>query len=292
MSDWVDKHLKTIFILPCILFILFMILFPLGYNVYMSVCKWSMSALSAPTFVAFENYSFLLNSSRFWNAVWRTIYFAFIAVFFETLFGIAIAQMLNRTFVGKNVTKTLFLLPVVATPVAVGMVWLLIYEPTIGLANAILTGLGFAPKLFLGSSATALNSLIIMDIWEWTPMVMLMILAGMVAIPQEPYESAIVDGATVFQRFRYITLPLASPAILVAVLLRLIDAIKTFDIIYATTKGGPGFATETINIYASLATFQYYSFGEGAALTMLFFVIVMALAIIFNAIRKKAVVDY
>ncbi len=292
MSGWVDKHLKVIFILPCILFILFMILFPLGYNIYMSVCKWSMSALSAPTFVGFENYIFLLQSSRFWNAVWRTLYFAFIAVLFETILGIAIAQMLNRDFAGKNVAKTLFLLPVVATPVAVGMVWLLIYEPTIGLGNAILTGLGIAPQLFLGSSSSALNSLIIIDIWEWTPMVMLMVLAGMVSIPREPYESALVDGASAFQRFRYITLPLASPAILVAVLLRLIDAIKTFDIIYATTKGGPGFATETINIYASLATFQYYSFGEGAALTMLFFIVVMALAIIFNAIRKKAVVDY
>ncbi|MDO5023025.1 MAG: sugar ABC transporter permease [Eubacteriales bacterium] len=292
MSAWIDKHLKAIFILPCILFILFMILFPLGYNIYMSVCKWSMSALSAPSFVGIENYSFLLKSSRFWNAVWRTLYFAFVAVFFETLLGIAIAQMLNREFVGKNLSKTLFLLPVVATPVAVGMVWLLIYEPTIGLGNAILTGLGFAPQLFLGSSTTALNSLILMDVWEWTPMVMLMVLAGMVAIPKEPYESAVVDGASTFQRFRYITLPLASPAILVAVLLRLIDAIKTFDIIYATTKGGPGFATETINIYASLATFQYYSFGEGAALTMLFFVVVMTLAILFNAIRKKAVVDY
>jgi multiple sugar transport system permease protein len=172
------------------------------------------------------------------------------------------------------------------------MVWLLIYEPTIGLANALLTGLGFKPQLFLGSTTSALNSLIIIDIWEWTPMVMLMVLAGMVAIPSEPYESAVVDGANAFQRFWYITLPLASPAILVAVLLRLIDAIKTFDIIYATTKGGPGFATETINIYASLATFQYYSFGEGAALTMLFFVIVMGLAIFFNAIRKRAEVDY
>ena len=292
MSKWVDRHLKLIFILPCILFILFMILFPLGYNIYMSVCRWSMSALATPEFVGLENYKFLLSSSRFWQAVWRTLYFAFIGVFFQTVLGIAIAQMLNRNFVGKNIAKTLFLLPVVATPVAVGMVWLLIYEPTIGLANALLTGLGFKPQLFLGSTTSALNSLIIIDIWEWTPMVMLMVLAGMVAIPSEPYESTVVDGANAFQRFWYITLPLASPAILVAVLLRLIDAIKTFDIIYATTKGGPGFATETINIYASLATFQYYSFGEGAALTMLFFVIVMGLAIFFNAIRKRAEVDY
>ncbi|HPY95194.1 MAG TPA: sugar ABC transporter permease, partial [Clostridia bacterium] len=271
MSRWVDRHLKIIFILPCLLFILFMVLFPLGYNIFMSTSKWSMSALSSPTFVGFDNYLFLFRSQRFWLAVGRTIYYAFVGVFFQALLGIAVAQMLNRAFLGKGLAKTLFLLPVVATPVAVGMVWQLIYEPTIGLGNAILTGMGFKPQLFLGSTATALNALILIDVWEWTPMVMLMVLAGMLAIPRDPYESAVVDGATAFQRFRYITLPLASPTILVAVLLRLIDAIKTFDIIYATTKGGPGFATETINIYATLATFQYYSFGEGAAITMCFF---------------------
>lgn len=292
MSRWVDKHLKTLFILPCLLFILFMVLFPLGYNIFMSASKWSMSALSSPAFVGLENYRFLLNSPRFWNAVGRTLYYAFFAVFIEALLGIAFAQLLNRAFVGKGLAKTLMLLPVVATPVAVGMVWQLIFEPTIGLGNVLLSSLGMQRQLFLGSTASALNALILIDIWEWTPMVTLMVLAGLVAIPKEPYESAVVDGASAFQRFRYITLPLASHTILVAVLLRLIDAIKTFDIIYATTKGGPGFATETINIYATLATFQYYSFGEGAALTMLFFVIVISMAIVFNQAKKRVEVDY
>lgn len=292
MSRWVDKHLKILFITPCLLFILFMVLFPLGYNIYMSLSKWSMSALTAPEFVGAGNYLFLFKSPRFWNAVGRTLYYAFVAVLAQTLLGVGIAQMLNRSFHGKGFARTLFLLPVVATPVAVGMVWQLIYEPTIGLGNQLLRGFGLKPQLFLGSSASALNALIFIDIWEWTPMVMLMVLAGMVAIPREPYESAVVDGASAFQRFRYITLPLASPTILVAVLLRLIDAIKTFDIIYATTKGGPGFATETINIYATLATFQYFSFGEGAAITMCFFVIVMGMAIIFNAAKKRMEVEY
>lgn len=292
MSNWVDKHMKVLFILPVLLFVLFMVLFPLGYNIFMSFSKWSMSALNAPEFVAWDNYLFLFKSPRFWNAVGRTLYYAFFAVLFQTLIGIALAQMLNRPFWGKGPVKTLYLLPVVATPVAIGMVWQMIFEPTIGLGNELLTAVGFKPQLFLGSSASALNSLIFVDIWEWTPMIMLMVLGGMVAIPQEPYESAVVDGASPFRRFRYITLPLASPTILVAMLLRLIDAIKTFDIIYATTKGGPGFATETINIYAMLATFQYYSFGEGASITMCFLLVVMAMAILFNAAKKRMEVDY
>lgn len=292
MSRWVDKHLKIIFLTPCLLFIVCMVLFPLGYNVVMSLFKWSMSATAAPEFLGFGNYLALFRSSRFWSAVGRTLYYALTAVAIETILGIAIAQMLNRHFIGKNVVKTLFLLPIVATPVAVGMIWQLIYEPTIGLGNHLLTSVGFAPLKFLGSSTSALNSLIFIDVWEWTPMVMLMVLAGMVSIPSDPYESAIVDGATSWQRFRHITLPLASPTILVAMLLRLIDAIKTFDIIYATTKGGPGFATETINIFATLTTFQYFTFGEGAAITMLFFVIVITMAIVFNGAKKRVEVDY
>lgn len=292
MSKWVDKHLKIIFITPCLLFIFCMVLFPLGYNVVMSLSQWSMSALSAPKFVGFANYLGLLKSSRFWNAVSRTLYYAVVSVTIETILGIAVAQMLNRQFMGKNVVKTLFLLPIVATPVAVGMVWQLIYEPTIGLGNHILTSLGFSPLKFLGSSASALNSLIFIDVWEWMPMVMLMVLAGMLSIPSEPYESAIVDGTTPMQRFRLITLPLASPTILVAMLLRLIDAMKTFDIIYATTKGGPGFASETINIFATLSTFQYFVFGEGAAITMLFFVIVISMAAFFTTVKKRVEVDY
>lgn len=292
MSRWVDKHLKIIFITPCLLFILCMVLFPLGYNVVMSLCKWSMSATAAPELIGFTNYMTLFGSSRFWSAVGRTLYYAIAAVAVETLLGIAIAQMLNRRFFGKNMVKTLFLLPIVATPVAVGMIWQLIYEPTIGLGNHLLTSIGLPAQKFLGASASALNYLILIDVWEWTPMVMLMVLAGMVSIPRDPYESAVVDGATPWQRFRHITLPLAGPTILVAMLLRLIDAIKTFDIIYATTKGGPGFATETINIYATLTTFQYFSFGEGAAITMLFFAVVILMAVLFNEGKKRVEVEY
>lgn len=292
MLSWIDKHLKTIFIAPCVAFILLMIVFPLGYNLVMSLFKWSMSALASPEFVGFKNYAELFGQTRFWQAVWRTLKFSGVALALETLLGVGIALMLNRNFAGKNLAKTLFLLSVVATPVAVGMIWQLIFEPTIGLANAMLSFFGLPAQKFLGSTSTALWSLVAIDVWEWTPMVMLMVLAGMMAIPHDPYESATVDGATGLQKFRFITLPLSSTTILVAMLLRLIDVVKTFDIIYATTKGGPGFETETINILATLTSFQYFDFGHASAITMLFFAVVIAIAVLFIEVKKRLEVDY
>ncbi|WP_330656721.1 carbohydrate ABC transporter permease [Diplocloster agilis] len=135
-------------------------------------------------------------------------------------------------------------------------------------------------------------SLIMIDVWEWTPMVMLMVLAGLMTIPGEMYESAKVDGASPVQRFFHITIPLASPAILSAILLRLIDVIKTFDIIYATTQGGPGYASETINILATVTSFQYFQFGDASAITVMFFLVVILIACIFMFVKKKVEVDY
>lgn len=289
---WIDKHLKYIFITPCIVFVLLMIVYPLGYNIMMSLHKWTMSAKAAPLFVGLKNYRELLSLDRFVGSINRTIYFSTFALLFETILGILFALMLNRRFFLKSLTRTIFLLPVVATPVAVGMVWQLIYEPTIGLANVLLRAVGLPAQKFLGSTTQAMNSLILIDIWQWTPMIMLMVLAGLAAIPEEPYESGTVDGASALQKFRYITLPLLSPTILVAMLLRLIDAVKTFDIIYATTKGGPGVSTETINIFATLTAFQYFDFGRASAITMLFFAVVIIIAAMFMLIKKHVEVDY
>ncbi|MEG0178552.1 MAG: sugar ABC transporter permease [Oscillospiraceae bacterium] len=292
MLKWVDKHLKVLFVAPCIIFVLLMIAFPLGYNLVLSFCKWSMSNVQPPQFVAFQNYIDLFKDERFWNAVGRTVYFVVVALSAETVLGVALAVLINRSFHGKRLAQTLFLLPVVATPVAIGMVWMLMYEPTIGFANVALAAFGIPPQTFLASSSQALNCLAIVDIWEWTPMVMLMVYAGLTAIPQDPYESALIDGANSWQKFTRITLPLVSPTILVAMLLRLIDVIKTFDIIYATTKGGPGFDTENINILAYTTSFSYFEFGKAAAITVLFFIVVIAISGGFLQIKKKLEVEY
>lgn len=293
MNKFLNRHIKAVFVAPSIVFIVVMIIVPLLYNFAMSFTDWQMSLVKSPSFLGLQNYKDLLQDERFLNSVWRTIVFSVIAIALETVLGVALAVLFNRKFHGRRIVQALMLLPVVATPVALGMVWTLILEPSIGFANVVLQALGMAPRTFIATTGfESLLCLILIDVWEWTPMVMLMVYGGLMTIPQDPYESALLDGATRWQTFTKITLPLASPAILVAVLMRLIDVVKTYDIIYATTQGGPSFATETINIYGYLNMFGYYRFGKAAAISVLFFIVVMAVGCGFLKVKSKVEVEY
>jgi len=287
MSQWVERHLKWVFTMPAVIFIVVMMAFPIMYTGYISLTEWSMSAVEPPKWVGLANYAKLLGSDvRFWKAVLRTFYFTGLALIFETLIGLALAMLLNRDFPGKNLVKTLFLLPMVATPVAIGMVWLLMFEPTIGYLNYLLGVLHLPAQSWIGAQSTALPSLALVDIWQWTPMMSLIMLAGLVSLPNDPYEAAEVDGATAWQTFRHITLPMLRPTIGVAVMLRSIDALKTFDIIYSMTQGGPNYSTETLNIYGYTLGFQYFSLGSASSLLVIFFAIVMGVVIFINWARR------
>jgi multiple sugar transport system permease protein len=204
---------------------------------------------------------------------------------------VGLAILMNQNIVGKGLVKTLFLLPMVATPVAVGLIWVLIYEPNIGIANVFLEKLGLPGQEWLTSQSLVMPSLIFIDIWEWTPMIALIVLAGLVSLPKDPYEAAMIDGANTWQSFTKITLPLLKPTLYSAVLLRMIDALKTFDIIYATTQGGPGTSSQTINIYGYVLGFQYFKIGQASALLMIFFIIVLSISIFTILLRKRAGVN-
>ena len=270
-----------------------MIIVPLAYNFGLSFTDWQMSLVKAPQFVGLANYKDVLHDERFLNSVWRTVVFSGIAITLETILGVSLAVLINRKFHGRRLVQALMLLPVVATPVAMGMVWQLILEPSIGLGNVIVEALGFAPRSFLATTSfESMFWLIMIDVWEWTPMVMLIVYGGLMTIPQDPYESALIDGAGKWKTFTKITLPLASSSILIAVLMRLIDVVKTYDIIYATTQGGPSFATETINIYGYLNMFAYYRFGKAAAISVLFFIVVMAIGCGFLKVKSAVEVEY
>jgi multiple sugar transport system permease protein len=285
--SWSDRNLKWIYTLPAVLFVLLMMLFPIIYTLRISFYEWSMSATTPPKWVGLSNYIQLLHDSRFWHAVSSTFYFTIAALVAETVLGVAIALLLYRDFRGKNIVKTLFLLPMVATPVAMGLVWMLIYEPSIGAANLILKSIGLEPLLWLASTKQVIPSIVIIDVWEWTPMIALIVMAGLSTIPSEPYEAADVDGATTWQKFTNITLPLLRPTIIVAVMLRLIDVLKTFDIIYATTQGGPNQASETLNLLGYVQGFQYFKLGMASSLLVIFFALVMGLTLVMIWVRKR-----
>ncbi len=292
MFKWIDRHIKWVFTIPTVSIILFLVVFPLAYTFFISFFDWGMSGNAQMKFVGLDNYRYLFASERFWEAVGRTFLFSAVGIGIEGILGVALALYLNREFKGKNMVKTAFLLPMVATPVAVGLVWRLIYEPSIGIANQICMWLGVGRQPWLGALDMALWALLIVDIWQWTPMVMLVVLAGATALPLDVLESAQVDGAGKWQLVRNIILPLLRPAILTALLLRMIDILKTFDLIYSTTQGGPGYATETLNILSYREAFEYFKFGRASATLVVFFLTVFLIAIVFIKFKNKVEVEY
>ncbi|GAB1422282.1 sugar ABC transporter permease [Anaerolineales bacterium] len=275
------------FILPAVLFVLAMMAFPLIYNTFLSFHSWTGSAVNPPQPLGLDNYiNIFTTDDRFFPALVRTFQFTLVVVIVELVLGIGIAMLLKDAFPGSKVIKTLILLPMVATPVAVGMAWLLMLEPTIGIFNQILRQFGMMPQPFLGSQSQALYVLMVVDIWQWTPMMAMISLAGLLSLPEEPFEAALVDGANAFQRFTKITLPLMIPTLLTALLLRSIEALKTFDIIYTMTRGGPGYATETLNTLTYVRAFEYFRLGQASALLVVFFAIVLGVSIIFVQLRQ------
>lgn len=291
MTNWIDRNIKWVFTMPAVIFVALMMVAPVGYTFWLSFHEWSMSNITPPLWVAFQNYLELFQDELFIKSLKLMFYFTIVAVTLETVFGVGLAILMNQNIVGKGLVKTLFLLPMVATPVAVGLIWVLIYEPNIGIANVFLEKLGLPGQEWLTSQSLVMPSLIFIDIWEWTPMIALIVLAGLVSLPKDPYEAAMIDGASTWQSFTKITLPLLKPTLYSAILLRMIDALKTFDIIYATTQGGPGTSSQTINIYGYVLGFQYFKIGQASALLMIFFIIVLSISIFTILLRKRAGVN-
>lgn len=283
--------IKIIFVLPISTYLITMVAYPLFYNIRLSFYEWSMSSVSDPKLVGMGNYTTLMGEERFLEAVGRSLYFTGVALTVEVVLGVAIALLLNREFKGKNLVKTLFLLPMVTTSVAVGMIFLLIFEPTIGIANQFLSVFGIAGIKWLASPQTALETLMLVDIWQWAPLITLIVTAGLSSIGPEAYESAKVDGANRWQVVMKITLPMLKPTILMAAMLRLMDILKTFDIIYTMTSGGPGTSTETFNLFGFKQAFEYFNFGKAAAVLVLFMLLIMGISLLFFYIKKKLEVD-
>lgn len=271
------------------IFIGLLIIFPLVWTIYLSLTDSHGSVRAPSDFIGFENYlTVLTDTERFWPAAGRTAYFTFTALAVEMVLGMIIALLLWRPFRGEKWVRVAILLPLVATPVAVGMMWSLIFDPNMGFANQLLGWFGIPAQPWLSGQTTALPTTIFMDIWQWTPMVVLILLAGLTSLSDEPDEAARMDGANAWQRFFYVTLPLIMPTVIVAILLRSIDALKTFDILYATKgKGGGSFhEVETLNIYAYGLSFDYNEYGLSSAVLIIFFLIIVGFMWILTRRRK------
>ena len=272
-------------IVPAAVVVLAVIIFPWIFTIYVSAHDWHLGG--ARRWVGFDNYTKLFSDTRFGWAMLRTLFYTVLAVIFPMLLGLAAALAFNRKFPLRGLARTIFILPMMATPVAVALVWTMTFHPQLGVLNWLLGQVGLPPSMWIYSANTVIPTLVMIEVWHWTPLVMLLILGGLASLPIDPYEAAKIDGANGWQAFRHITLPLLMPFIVVALIIRCIDALKAFDTIYVITQGGPGSASETINIFLYLQAFAFYNVGYASAVVVVFFAIILALAALLLWTRQR-----
>ncbi|KIL39151.1 sugar ABC transporter permease [Gordoniibacillus kamchatkensis] len=256
----------------------------LGYSIYLSLQNINL-VKQAHAFVGLSNFADLLHDGRAWSSVGKTLKFSVIATFVELILGLAIALYFNREFRGRRIVRTLMLIPMIMTPVVSGLIWRIFYDPNAGIINYFLSVIGLGNKYdWLGNVDLAMFAVILSDVWQWTPFVFLILASSLDALPGEPLEAAKVDGATRLQTFWHVVLPLMKPSLLIAFLLRMMDSIKTFDIIYVMTRGGPSLSTETTNMYAYIQGFNNFNISYATVINIS---ITIAITFIFTFIYKK-----
>jgi len=264
-----------------------LIVFPVVYLLYMSVHDWFLLGNKEPVFIGLNNYFNLLTDDRFIGSLQRTGIFIVFGLILQIPLGLAIAVLFNEHFPGRGIMRTLLLLPMVATPVAMALVWVMMLDPGMGVINYFASFVGLRGTAWLSEPTLVVPVLVFVDTWQWTPMVALICIAGLAALPSEPFEAARIDGANAWQRFWKLTLPMVWPSLMVAILFRFIDLLKVIEHIYVMTRGGPGFASETINVYNFLTGLFYYKVGYGSAISVIIFAMVLVASLVLIKARRS-----
>jgi multiple sugar transport system permease protein len=266
------------FVLPAYGAILAVVGIPVVYSLYLSFHQWKLATFKKGVpFVGLDNYLKAIGDDAFWHSLQLTLGFMVAALSIEIVLGIGLAVLLDQAFKGRRTVLILLLLPMFVTNVVIGLIWRILLSFDFGVLNWLLSLLGLPKVAWLGDPGLALWSLVIVDVWNTTAFVALLVLAGLAAIPEEPRQAARVDGASAWQTFRLITLPLLKPVIFVAVVWRTIDLFRIFDVVYSLTGGGPYNATETISLYAYNQGFASFNLGFASAISYL---IILSLAIV------------
>ena len=256
-------------------------LFPIFYLIWVSLQAGEGQKLH---FVGADNYALAATDPAFWDAIRVSALYVVATTGTELLLGFVLALVLSRKMKGLGIVRTLLIIPMAMTPVVVGLTWRLLYTPPFGLVNwsAGLVGIDLPPMLT--DPVLAFVAVVIVDVWQWTPFMMLLMLAGLQSLPNEPFEAAAVDGASRFQSLRYLTIPMLKGIVLVALIFRGVDAFDTFDTIYVLTRGGPGTATQTLTMFDFFQAFRWFHFGYAAAVAVI--MLLMLWAVSFCAIRS------
>lgn len=290
---WIKRKLtlplKYALLLPAFIVIFVTALYPLLSTFYLSLKSYFLKTpWLNKGFIFLSNYIKAFTTPRFWNSLLNTFYFTFTSIFLELILGLGIALLLHRYIFAKAAVRASIILPWAVPTVVAAQMWRWMWHDKFGIINYILKILHIIPhyETWLGSPITAMPAIIIADVWKTTPFMVLLLLAGLVSIPEDLYQAARVDGANCWQRFKRITLPLLKPAIFVSLLFRTIDAFRVFDMVYVLTKGGPGNSTEVLSLYAYKTLFSSMNFGYGSTLCVITFLCVVVITIIYTKIFK------
>ena len=277
--------LPYLLVAPALAVLLALSIYPLLYSITISL----QQETAAGVVWTLAHFKRLASDGFFQTAMVHTFVYAVAALTCEFVLGLVLALLLNQQIRGRGVFRASLLVPMMLPTVVVGVVWRLLLNPNFGAINGTLKQLGINTEslTWTASPRLAFLAVIAVDVWQWTPFVFLVLLAGLQAIPQEPYEAALIDGSTRWQTFRHVTLPLLKPAILIVLLLRTMDLLRVFDQIFILTEGGPGFATEMISLYIYRTAFRFFDFGYAAAMSF----VLLALTNVVSVVYLKLLQD-
>jgi multiple sugar transport system permease protein len=288
---YLDKHARFFLLLPALVLLVGLFGYPIFYTIDLSlrdVNLFNIQRGDAP-FVGLDNYVQVLTDPAIWNAFYLTTLFFGVSLILQLTLGMVLALIFNRAFVGKSLLMTICLVPLMVTPIAVGMFWRLMLNAQWGVINYLLSLVGIPPQPWLGDTTLVQIAVIGVYVWLDVAFVFLVFLGGLTALPVEPFEAAAMDGASAVQTFRFITLPLLTPIILVIVITRIIDAFRAFDVIYALTEGGPGDSTRVVALELYKIAFRRLQYSDAAALAILMSVLMIVLtALLLRALRYRS----
>ena len=278
-----------LFLAPALIILVFTCLYPVIKGFELSFFDWRLGTpLESRKFVGWENFIWALKDPALLNSIKVTVIFAIAAVTAELLLGLILAFLLEKGTKGLALFRTVFIVPIMIAPVVVGLIWRYLFDANFGLINYIVQLLGFQPKVWLGTPGLALPAVIVTDIWQWTPFMFILFLAGLQSLPISPVEAAKVDGATTWQVIRLVKLPLLAPVIWVAIILRLIDAFRSLEVMYIMTFGGPGRETEVLSLNIYKTAFNSQRLGLSAVNAIFLLIFIMLFSIAFLMIARPA----
>ena len=277
-----EQKIGWFLVIPALILLFLVFAYPIGRAFWLSLFTENLGTQLKPVFSGFTNYIRMVGDGRFWQSMWNTSTFTFASVTVELILGMGIALVLNQSFKGRGIVRTISIIPWALPTAVMGLAWAWIFNDQFGIVNDILFRLGLIEEgiSWLGNPTLAMLALIIADVWKTTPFISILLLAGSQSIPGDLYEAHSIDGATPWQSFWQITVPLIMPQILIALLFRFAQSFGIFDLVQVMTGGGPAGATETVSIYIYSTIMRYLDFGYGAALVVVTFILLVAAVVI------------